>query len=729
MRVFTTELRKLFSNKIFFLIFSAVFIMNGYLIFRTANSAEAMPSDYHAIYTELEGLSDEEKLEFFDEHINNSASGLYNYNWKLFYDLANECYDVVYYKTYLENIETQAESMSSISIFSDPDTFNYRSIVKTPPAYENVQEVVPVFDVSQGIILATDNSFTDILIGFIALFSVLSVMLSDRENGMSRFLFSLKRGRGYLLLTKSGVLALVLFACVFLIYIENLLISGYIYGLGDLSRPIQSVSGFIGCNLNISVLEYLVLYVIFKFFAMLVIGLILTFTAINTKNFFSFFGISATLVITEAVAYAKIHPLSIYSIFRYINIISFTKVNEIFCNYKNINFWEYPIPLIEASVLAILITAVLALGFSVFLYSKKRNLEFRKLDFRFKAEKKSKIHSHIFYEFYKSLALQKGFAIIIVFIAASGFLGQSFVKKYDIADVYYKYYTTEHEGDVTQNTLDFCDAEEQRFAEISDRITVLSETTNGFSKEMNDLQNEYALSLGFYPFQERVNQIKDVTNARIFYDTGYKRAFGIDGYDDDMKYALFAMLLCSLLISPLIANDNRYKMQFVINATASGRKSYIKCNIFIAIVYGLIASLLWIISYARSISTYYGHGGLSAPLQSIVDFTEFPLDITVLGYIILIAFLRTVFIIGISLIMLRISSCCRNVLSALLINSAVFVLPLLIYLLGADFMVHIGFNPLLSVNVLFNEASVSDWLIPLFMVLGLGCIFYRKQLE
>ena len=400
MRIFTTELRKLFSNKIFFLIISAVFIMNGYLMFRTANSAEATPAEYRTIYAELEGLSDEEKLAFFDERIKHSASGLYNYNWKLFYELANECYDVVNYKTYLENIDAQAESMSSISIFSDPDTFNYRSIVKTPPAYENVQDVVPVIDVSQGIVLATDNSFTDILIGFIALFSVLSIMLSDRESGMSRFLFSLKRGRGSLLLSKCRVLASVLFASVSLIYIENLLISGYIYGLGDLSRPVQSVRGFIGCNLNISVLEYLILYIIFKFAAMLVIGLILTCIAVNTKNFFSFFGVSAAVMIAEAVAYSEIQPLSIYSIFRYINIISFTKVNEIFSSYKNINFREYPIPLIESAALAILIIAVLALGLSAFLYAKRRNLEFRKISLKIKSGAEQKIHSQLYYELY-----------------------------------------------------------------------------------------------------------------------------------------------------------------------------------------------------------------------------------------------------------------------------------------------------------------------------------------
>ena len=47
MKVATIELRKLFSNRIFVLILSAVLILNGYLMFRTANTSDT--SDYNKI--------------------------------------------------------------------------------------------------------------------------------------------------------------------------------------------------------------------------------------------------------------------------------------------------------------------------------------------------------------------------------------------------------------------------------------------------------------------------------------------------------------------------------------------------------------------------------------------------------------------------------------------------------------------------------------------------------
>lgn len=710
MRIFSTELKKLFRGRMFLLICAVSLVLNAYLMFRTANSSESTPAEYKAIYSELEGLSDTEKLEWLEARCN-EFSGEHHYDWEALYELREECSQVVGYDEYLDSIDEQAKSMSSISIFAKPDTFNYRSIMKTPPAYEHMRGTKPVFGVSKGIILATENNFTDILIGFIVLFAVISLMISDREQGLSGLLFPLKRGRAYLLMTKAGVLALTIFITILLMYGENLIIGSYIYGLGELSRPIQSLGGFIGCNLKISVLGYLVLYMLFKFIAVFTIGAVLSLIAVNTKNTVSFYGISALILAVEGLTYALIHPLSKYSIFRYINLISFTRVNDIFCNFKNINFWGYPIPLIPTSIGAIFLIAGACTMLSAVLYSAKRNLEYRKIGIKLGFIRSEKIHSQLYYTLYKSLILQKGIVFIALFIAVSGFINTSFVKKYDPADVYYQYYCNQQEGEITQETLGFIDSEKARFAEINARIDELSQ--QGFSSELNQLYRDAAPEMGFIPFAERVSQIKDVNGAEIFYDTGYKRVLGMHGYDDDMKYALACVLLCIFLVSPLIANDNRHKMSFVINATASGKGSYIRRNILTASMYGILSALLWIIPYMITVSRYYGMDGLSASLRSINDFIDFPLNITVWQYLLIVFVLRTAFTVLSALVMLGISSQCRTAPSAVLVNFAVFVLPIIIYMLGAKFMVNIGFSPLLSVTAMLNDFSAVQLAVPL----------------
>ena len=186
MRIFTTEIKKLFSSKIFILMIISVFILNAYLMFRTSFSKENSISDYKKIYSEIKDMSDEEKLIYFDERISNSGKGIYFYNWNIFYELAVECDNIVHYQDFIDNIDLQKKSMTSVSIFSEPDTFNYRNIVRTPEAYDKVRDVVPVFSISKGINIALDNSFSDVLCGIILLFSVSSLMITDREQGISK---------------------------------------------------------------------------------------------------------------------------------------------------------------------------------------------------------------------------------------------------------------------------------------------------------------------------------------------------------------------------------------------------------------------------------------------------------------------------------------------------------------------------------------------------------------
>lgn len=59
-----------------------------------------------------------------------------------------------------------------------------------------------------------------------------------------------------------------------------------------------------------------------------------------------------------------------------------------------------------------------------------------------------------------------------------------------------------------------------------------------------------------------------------------------------------------------------------------------------------------------------------------------------------------------------------------LINFAVFALPIIIYLLGADFMINIGFNPLLSMNIIINEFSIMHIVIPM---IGVILVLIRKK--
>lgn len=719
MRIFATEFKKLFCNRIFILLLVFTFILNAYLMFRTSFSKDNSISDYKKIYSEIKDMSDEEKNIYFEERINSFGEGTYSYNWKILYELANEFENIINYQDFLRNIDIQKKSLTGISIFSDPNTFNYKSIVKTPEAYDKVRDIVPVFDVSKGVNISLNNRFSDILIGLILLFAIQTLMISDREQGISKVIFPLKRGRNYLLCVKLSVLALTIFLTVILIYSENLIVSAFTYGLGDLSRPVQSLNGFLGCNLKINVAGYIAIYLLFKSAALFSISAILSMIAVITKNTISFYSISSVIIISEGLFYVFINPLSVYSIFKYINLIAFTKTDKIFCNYRNINVFNYPVDVIPSSVIGVFCISVISSLLTSLIYAKKRNLEFKRIGIKLNTVNQNRVHSALYYTFYKSLFQQKGILIIGIFILLFGFLNHSFIKKYDVTDVYYQYYANELEGPTDLSTDKYIQKEEQHFAELTERYNELIESNSGFSIEANEIIEKLAPESGFKMIHKRYESIKNIDNAQLFYDTGYKRMLGIQGYDDDMKYSLVVMLMCIFLISPLIANDNKYKIYSIIYSTASGKKKYYRRNISVALLYGLISSLFWLFGYSISIYQYYEFKGISAPIQCITSFDSFPVHLKVWQYIAMIYVLRIASIIVSSMIMLYISYKSRNVTIAVLINFAIFVLPIIIYLFGADIMINFGMNPWISANAVINDFSFTQLVLPVVFLLFL----------
>jgi hypothetical protein len=144
-------------------------------------------------------------------------------------------------------------------------------------------------------------------------------------------------------------------------------------------------------------------------------------------------------------------------------------------------------------------------------------------------------------------------------------------------------------------------------------------------------------------------------------------------------------------------------------------------------MYGLLSVLLWIVPYCITIGQYYGYRCLNAPIQSIADYKNIPISFTVKEYLVVIFTLRIIFVILSALMMLEISSKSKNTTAAVLINFSIFALPVIIYLLGAKFMVNIGFSPLLSVNVLINEPSFIHWIVPMIVIVLEIAYFIRKS--
>ena len=230
MRILINEFIKVFNKKTIILIFIALLILNVTLLnINDTDDLEKNHSyssqDYNKIYKDIDGLTNQEALELlnhdykklniffsFDIMDNNSSfrdeesydeidieelrreyeTGTYikytDSTWSemsLYRDVIDEINACQTYDEYLDEIDNQAKIKSEVSIFSNPDSFSYKNIMKTPEAYSHLKGKKLQFAPSRGIKMATEFLGTDLIAILMLVIIVTHLLTREKEDRKS----------------------------------------------------------------------------------------------------------------------------------------------------------------------------------------------------------------------------------------------------------------------------------------------------------------------------------------------------------------------------------------------------------------------------------------------------------------------------------------------------------------------------------------------------------------
>ena len=275
------ELKKCLSFRVLWILLFCLLCINGYSQITNAYNRYYTPSEYNALYEQLDGMSLQEANAFVSAKIEAaSPDSDADYNGYLYYDTLEIIEGLQNYPAYLESIQTNAENMTAVSIWGGTDTFSYRNIQKTPSAYTALAGTTLVLDTSLGVEDLLSSPLTDFLAVLLLFFCVCRIFLRDREQGILPLLYATPNGRLRLMSCKLGIAVLCAIGLILLFYGEIALISCNLYGLGDLSRPIQCIYGYETCNLPVSVGTYISIYLLFKMAAYAVFAVLFGFFCI-----------------------------------------------------------------------------------------------------------------------------------------------------------------------------------------------------------------------------------------------------------------------------------------------------------------------------------------------------------------------------------------------------------------------------------------------------------------
>ncbi len=702
MRILRYEWKKLCSFRLLWILLLVLLCVNGYVQISAAHERGYTGSEYRKCIFYVQHLKPDRVKPFLEKQMNaDMFSGEGEFSWFVAAEIQDSISRIECYPDYLAGIETQAANASGLSLWGGKDTFSYRNIQKTPPAYTAVKNVRLRLDTEHGIDDALHHPVTDFLGIFAIFLTVCWIMLKDREQGMTPLLYALPAGRGSLLRSKLLLIVLCTAGTVLLLYGENLLIGAKMYGLGDLSRPIQCIGSFYECNLPVSVGTYLMLFTVTKFAGYLVFSMAFAAVGAAAKNNLTVYGFSGGFCGISFLLYQYVPPLSNWSLFHYLNPVQLVRVNDIIGTYKNINLYGYPFSLKPAAVLTAVffVTAFVCAAFCFFV--SRRNQQYRNVSLRILKHKGKRVHGQMFYTVFRSMNLQKGIVPVLAVIFTAAVFSSGFLRIYTSDDIYYEKFTTEHAGVITEETLRFIKEKQANYAALEKQIQDLQRSGQTNMFQITQLYEKMNDRSAFERFRTRCDAIRrSEADGELFYDSGYARLFGLDGNNDDLIMNLCILIFLCLLLSPFASQDRKTDMVKILYATAAGKRGYWKNLLIYSAVCGAAVSLIFNVPYIWHILQKYGTQGLSAPLQSMTVFAEKSLIRSVRTEIIVLFLVRVISGAVTGMLMSLMSDVCRSPIKAYIANISIFVLPAALALLGVSAMRYIGVNPFMGYNPL-----------------------------
>ncbi len=607
----------------------------------------------------------------------------------------------LHYGQYLENIDSEAERMASVSIFSDPDSFGYKNIVKTPKDFAHLKGSVLTPALSRGVEMATDFPATD-LIGFVMILMVAASILS-REKELNQLILSRStfHGRRALGAAKLAVCFCAAFFSVLLLYLVNFLVAHFTYGFGDCGRQLQSVYEFNGSSLKISVFQYFCFFLAAKLLVYCVFAAIVCFAAAISDTSAKLFGILAAVIGVEAVLYDTISSASYLCLLKHINLVSFLYTKTLFARYLNLNFFGIPvnaIPVFVCSALFLLaffsVSSVTAFSRCSAVFAGRKALPRIKLF-------PVRTVSVFLHECYKILFGGKALYILAAFAAITAFSYKPMKENFASADeMYYKQYMLLLEGVYDQEKQRMLDEEEEKLNQA--RMQMTEDLARCEDERMASLiafsyQNVLAPASAFQEVLAHGEYLKTTQGGEFLYDSGYQLLVGEGaGAQKDLTLGLTAALLVLLCLAGVYSLEYQTGADRLLRASYKGRGYTFWRKFFVGL---LVVTAVYLITYAPyyyNVLSTYGTRGIHAPACSMEALSG--VSISIIGYLCVVGAVRFLSLICEMVLLYFLSSRLKSLAASLLAGFVVFVAPLLLVLLRVDSFRYVLLNPFLIGN-------------------------------
>ena len=608
------ELKKLFRHKLICTVLLICIVANAVITVLTTKYTgdEYTSGEYKSMWyilSDLSGTDAESFLEMRQRQLEYSSE-----NWQelcLVKDIKAEVESADSYNEYVDEVIDDAGKRLTVSGLFQENEFLNKNLKKTIEDYKNVSKKELAAQPQKGVLLILQSKVSDYLMLALILLITAFLIIPEKESREAVLFATTVNGQEKTIKAKFMVL-LIMICCLYLIfYIENILTAQIVYGIGDTSRYIQSITEYKACLYGITVSQFMAIIFSLKLMVFVIIAMLMVAVCYRMESgakIVTFIGIFGA---AEFIMHKYIPESSLLSPFKYINIISLLKIDKLLGKYVNINFAGYPV---NSSYVVIISMVTICVGLYVFFI---KQWKVSCIAWNKKAHIK-----HIFdgiyrrnMYFYEMLRIGRKSHILVVFTAVAVlqiFRIQMYSYENEPDKVYFRTYMQYISGLSYTDQKKYVDNENQRY----DRILNENVTEENRIEHGNNLlpYNAWQKVIGEY---DRISMLRESgADVQLTYSDGYEQLMGADSKLYVASYVVLVILLI-LAFSGIYAIDYEENMNELISVTYHGRRKIMYERTKYSVVTGIICFVMTYLPEFIMVQTKIGLSGYQTAAGSL----------------------------------------------------------------------------------------------------------------
>lgn len=539
------------------------------------------------------------------------------------------------YSNSIDAVIENADNMKRFRIFSKQNSFSYSNILRTAEDFKRVQNVTLVLDNDKGAEAFVHYNFM-YYIAAALMVVVIYALFDERENGMWQIVYNTPNGRNVLAIKRLLLICGGAFVILSLLYFSTFFVSMLLYGgFSDLGNAVQTFTDFGKFTHTLSKGGYILQLFFLSWTILCAFSVILWTLFILFRNRNHTLICTAAFVGIEILVYQKIEVQSVYNAFRYINIVSFLRISDLYSTYQNWGFDKYVFSVFSVVMFFLVLLGILAAVFAIRRYTQMRpetKVSLISRIFGILHKQYQKVFSGypvVIKELHKLVITGKGlWAVAAVIIIAAYFSTTGQMTFTDAQKEYDKMYL-EHGGEDYSYIEDYV---KEKQAEYQAALSALEEAAAQYERGEIELK-EYTTAVSslqyqrmalntIQEYQEKLSYAEHIreTNQKeiwLISDRGYEEIFGKYGQQREFILLLALVTAVMLIVSESIAMEHRTGMHRMIHSSVNGRILVMvwKVSACILLTVGLTV-LVYGIDYYNLYQSY-GMPYLSAPALSL----------------------------------------------------------------------------------------------------------------